>query len=290
MHGSFTIRRVATTQPFTRQWTAQVFGLTTGSAKRRGAATSSPDSSSSSESSPHEGAQSRASTFAKSAPVEQRNPASPFNSTKLPFPSGSITQADPYRLHAHCTKHNTILSLTRDVPHLDDGDVSGILQKLKSGERAVSTPVDSTIFGKTVARVTCGALGFKKAQRGTFEAATRTTGRMLELIEQVGCAGYVNLPLCLCDDPISIHRSVVRKTKKDGVRVRDPPPTTIELIFKGFGPGREAVVAALQTDRGSFVRRMIKRVTDATPIKIGGTRPKKRRMLSPPLQLGRRRR
>ncbi|CAD6566250.1 MAG: hypothetical protein CYPHOPRED_000534 [Cyphobasidiales sp. Tagirdzhanova-0007] len=270
MHGSFTIRRVATTQPFTRQWTAQVFGLTTGSAKRRGAATSSPDSSSSSESSPHEGAQSRASTFAKSAPVEQRNPASPFNSTKLPFPSGSITQADPYRLHAHCTKHNTILSLTRDVPHLDDGDVSGILQKLKSGERAVSTPVDSTIFGKTVARVTCGALGFKKAQRGTFEAATRTTGRMLELIEQVG--------------------SVVRKTKKDGVRVRDPPPTTIELIFKGFGPGREAVVAALQTDRGSFVRRMIKRVTDATPIKIGGTRPKKRRMLSPPLQLGRRRR
>lgn len=62
------------------------------------------------------------------------------------------------------------------------------------------------------------------------------------------------------------------------------------MIFKGFGQGREALVAALNSSQGDEVRRKISKITDATPIKIGGVRPKKRRKLSPPLDLGRRRR
>lgn len=52
-----------------------------------------------------------------------------------------------------------------------------------------------------------------------------------------------------------------------------------EVLFKGFGQGREAVFKALMTSEGDEVRPFVTRVTDVTPIKIGGTRAKKRRRL-----------
>jgi small subunit ribosomal protein S11 len=52
-----------------------------------------------------------------------------------------------------------------------------------------------------------------------------------------------------------------------------------EVLFKGFGRGREAVNKALMTSEGDAVRPFITRVTDNTPIKIGGTRAKKTRRL-----------
>ena len=53
----------------------------------------------------------------------------------------------------------------------------------------------------------------------------------------------------------------------------------IEVLFKGFGLGREAVVKALMTSEGDDVRPYVTRVTDNTPIKIGGTRARKTRRL-----------
>lgn len=125
-------------------------------------------------------------------------------------------------------------------------------------------------YGQTVARTSCGQLGFRKAQRSTFEAATKTALRMFDMID-------------------GLEEGRDRK-RKDGSRVTDPKVTGIELIFKGYGQGRDAIVAALQTDRGKRVGALVRRVTDATPIKVGGTRPRKRRMLSPPLDLSRKRR
>jgi len=52
-----------------------------------------------------------------------------------------------------------------------------------------------------------------------------------------------------------------------------------EVLFKGFGRGREAVYKALMTSEGDEVRPFVTRVTDNTPIKIGGTRAKKTRRL-----------
>lgn len=52
-----------------------------------------------------------------------------------------------------------------------------------------------------------------------------------------------------------------------------------EVLFKGFGRGREAVFKALMTSEGDDVRPFVTRVTDNTPIKIGGTRAKKTRRL-----------
>lgn len=85
-------------------------------------------------------------------------------------------------------------------------------------------------------------------------------------------------------------RSERERTTKHGQKVRDEQAGTIELVLKGFGPGREALISALGSAPGEEIRKKVKRITDATPLKIGGVRPKKRRKLSPPLDLGRRRR
>jgi len=133
-----------------------------------------------------------------------------------------------------------------------------IMEKGEAGtlSSGSSSGVDPKIYGQTVLRSSSGAVGFKKGQRSSFEAATRASNRMFEMIEKLG--------------------QTDRKTNH-GNKIMDPQPTEIELVLKGFGQGREAVFAALQTDAGKRVRNLIRRITDATPIKIGGTRPRKRR-------------
>jgi len=149
---------------------------------------------------------------------------------------------------------------------------------LHAGEQGIGFSNDTSLeekerdakqYGQTVGRVSCGSVGFRKAQRATFEAATRCSARMFEIIEQLGTKD--------------------RKTK-NGTVIRDAKVGHIELVLKGFGPGREALTAALSTTVGATTRRLIRQVTDETPIKIGGVRPKKRRKLAPPLDLSRRRR
>ncbi|KAH9947292.1 hypothetical protein B0H21DRAFT_665130, partial [Amylocystis lapponica] len=50
-----------------------------------------------------------------------------------------------------------------------------------------------------------------------------------------------------------------------------------ELYLNGFGHGRDAVHKALMASEGLEVKRQLRRVTDKTPIKIGGTRAKKQK-------------
>ncbi|KAI0068974.1 translational machinery component, partial [Artomyces pyxidatus] len=59
----------------------------------------------------------------------------------------------------------------------------------------------------------------------------------------------------------------------------EQPGARYEMVFKGFGQGRDAVYKALMTSEGDDVRPFVNRVTDQTPIKIGGTRAKKMRRL-----------
>jgi len=61
--------------------------------------------------------------------------------------------------------------------------------------------------------------------------------------------------------------------------IQDAHPLELELFFKGFGQGREAMHKALLTSEGDTVRQLVTRITDRTPIKIGGTRAKKTRRL-----------
>lgn len=112
-------------------------------------------------------------------------------SNRSPYSPSRLHPVAPYRLHAHCTKHNTILSLTKDLPdelqkYLENKNVEGAFNAMQSGKGVSEDSIDPKILGQTVLRVSPGLLGLKKAQRGTFEAASRASVQMFNLIAQLG--------------------------------------------------------------------------------------------------------
>jgi len=71
----------------------------------------------------------------------------------------------------------------------------------------------------------------------------------------------------------------VKQLSRESAEMGGAGVARFEVLFKGFGRGREAVFKALMTSEGDDVRPFIARVTDNTPIKIGGTRARKMRRL-----------
>ncbi|WFD23589.1 hypothetical protein MEQU1_002283 [Malassezia equina] len=102
--------------------------------------------------------------------------------------------------------------------------------------------------GEPLARASGGSVGFRKAARSGYEA------------------GY---------------RAAVRVFQQIGANKKRWNVNGIEVLWNGFGQGREAVFRAFQASEGEMVRNLVKVMTDKTPIKIGGVRPKKRRSTYP---------
>ena len=100
--------------------------------------------------------------------------------------------------------------------------------------------------GNPVAWWSGGSCGFKKVNRASYEAGYQCTVRAFE--------------------------KILDYRKEVG-------PFALEIIFKGFGQGREAMQKALLAAEGGRVRPFVSRLTDETPVKIGGTRAKKARRL-----------
>ncbi|KAF5388271.1 hypothetical protein D9615_000175 [Tricholomella constricta] len=96
-----------------------------------------------------------------------------------------------------------------------------------------------------LASFTGGSCGFKKVNRSSYEAGYQCAVHMFKHIA-------------------------------DLAQTRD---FQIDLYFKGFGQGRDAMHRALLTTEGENVRPLVVSITDRTPIKIGGTRAKKMRRL-----------
>ena len=94
--------------------------------------------------------------------------------------------------------------------------------------------------------VSTGNLGFRKANRGTYDAAYQLGAYMMKRIRDNG---------------------LLTKIEK------------LELVLRGFGDGREAIKKILLGQEGMGLRPRIVRVTDATRLKFGGTRSKKPRRL-----------
>jgi len=90
-----------------------------------------------------------------------------------------------------------------------------------------------------------GCCGFKHSRRGEYEAGYQCAVRIFKKI----------------DERLSVE------------------PFLLELIYKGFGLGRQALDSALLTTEGQNIRPLLVRLTDRTPLKIGGTRAKKARRL-----------
>lgn len=91
-----------------------------------------------------------------------------------------------------------------------------------------------------------GNIGFRKAGRGSYDAAYQLTAFTLKTMKE---------------------RGMLRDIKK------------LEIVMRGFGAGREAVTKAILGAEGRNIRDKISAVLDATRLKIGGTRsPKPRRL------------
>lgn len=94
--------------------------------------------------------------------------------------------------------------------------------------------------------VSCGNIGFRKAARGSYDAAYQLAAFVMLRIKDMGWL---------------------------------PRIQGVELVYRGFGQGREAVTKAILGSEGRDVRPLIKKLSDSTRLKFGGTRSKKPRRL-----------
>ncbi|KAK7061518.1 putative 37S ribosomal protein S18, mitochondrial [Favolaschia claudopus] len=106
--------------------------------------------------------------------------------------------------------------------------------------------------GAVISWISGGSNGFKKRNRSSYEAGYQCAVKMFENIEKEAKSYEAN--------PENFEK-----------------PFKIDLFCKGFGQGRDALFKALMTAQGDVVRNRIASVTDRTPLKIGGTRSRKRK-------------
>ncbi|GAA5835488.1 hypothetical protein JCM9279_004556 [Rhodotorula babjevae] len=184
-------------------------------------------------------------------------PATRSSRTPAPFQAGEFLQqsnsrarthrlTQPYKLHVYSTRNNTILTLSTSPAASPSSSYS-------SGSSEGAGP------HHPIAWVSAGNAGYKGAARGTYDAAVEVTLRMFRKIQD------------LVEPPVLAGGQ--------RVKAAGPPPTELEVVWKGFGQGRDAVFRTLMGAEGDNVRGLVRRVTDATPLKVGGTRPKKRRVI-----------
>jgi len=99
---------------------------------------------------------------------------------------------------------------------------------------------------KMVLSLSTGQIGFRKAGRGSYDAAYQLGAFTLKQIQE---------------------RGLLRDIKK------------LEVVLRGFGAGREAVTKVLLGQEGRLIRNRISAVVDSTRLKFGGARsPKPRRL------------
>ncbi|THH33836.1 hypothetical protein EUX98_g358 [Antrodiella citrinella] len=101
--------------------------------------------------------------------------------------------------------------------------------------------------GEGVKTFSGGICGFKGNRRSSYEAGYMCATKAIEYLQTV--------------------------------KEKDPRSVRVNLYLKGFGQGRDATHKALLAAEGEVVRKSITSITDKTPMKIGGTRAKKKRRL-----------
>ncbi|KAI0002778.1 translational machinery component [Xylariaceae sp. FL0662B] len=99
---------------------------------------------------------------------------------------------------------------------------------------------------KAIVSLSCGNIGFRKTKRGSYDAAYQLAAYAMDKLNQGGW-----------------HKKI----------------DTLEVVLRGFGPGREAATKVLLGNEGRLIRPKIVKVSDSTRIKFGGTRSKKPRRL-----------
>jgi len=145
----------------------------------------------------------------------------------------------PHRLHVLSTKHNTHLTLVQPPRPASQTASSGISSTNASA-------ADQKKMVDMLLSISAGNIGFRKAGRGSYDAAYQLTAFTLKTMKERGMLRDIN---------------------------------KLEIVMRGFGPGREAFTKAILGAEGRDIRSRISAVVDATRLKIGGTRsPKPRRL------------
>ncbi|KAI5278353.1 hypothetical protein KEM52_004715 [Ascosphaera acerosa] len=110
--------------------------------------------------------------------------------------------------------------------------------------------------------LSCGNIGLRKAQRKTYDAAHQLTAHVLAQINEK----YLN--------PAVGEGGGLAAGSGPNDRIRQ-----VEVVFKGYGVGREAFTKALLGAEGKHIRPLVCKVTDATKLKFGGPRSRASRRL-----------
>lgn len=122
---------------------------------------------------------------------------------------------EPFHFHVFSHKHNTHITVTK--------------------------PNRGAILS-----MSAGQIGFRKAKRGTYDAAYQLSAYVMDKLNQGGW-----------------HKVI----------------KSMEVVLRGFGNGREAATKVLLGAEGKMIRGAITKVSDATKLKFGGTRsPRPRRL------------
>jgi small subunit ribosomal protein S11 len=151
----------------------------------------------------------------------------------------AATEQKAHRLHVLATKHNTHLTLVQPPKPASQTTSSGISSTNASA-------ADQKKMVDVLLSLSAGNIGFKKAGRGSYDAAYQLTAFTLKTMQERGMMHDIN---------------------------------KLEIVMRGFGAGREAVTKAILGAEGKNIRDRISAVLDATRLKIGGTRsPKPRRL------------
>lgn len=194
-----------------------------------------------------------------------------------PFTPNPRRQPPPpinkYFLHVHASGNNTLLHL------------------MNAQGNALSK-----------SQVSAGLLKYRHKQRSTFDAGFRCALEMLRRVEKeneenirrrgpqlqleqeqeqaVRGGGLLAAENAEMEDETSTGLEKANTDGGDqGGRRSVVKAMDIEVVFKGFGQGKQAFFAALTSSEGNVVRPLISRLTDRTAIKIGGERSKKARRL-----------
>jgi small subunit ribosomal protein S11 len=104
---------------------------------------------------------------------------------------------------------------------------------------------------KVIFRTSPGMHGYRKFNRSTYEASHTCATAMVRRLEE----------------------------EKERLREEGRDPPRVALMLNGFGQGREAMTTVLLSGEGRTVQNMVWTITDKTPIKVGGVRPRKAKRL-----------
>lgn len=143
-------------------------------------------------------------------------------------------------LHCNFKKNNTFLTLTRVQ-----------MDKNQHLNNPNATFNEKVLYYLTLPQRIClsqstGYLGFRKAQRGEYEASFQLSSHIFKTINE---------------------KNLLKDSGK------------LEIVVRGFGKGRRAFFDSLKGKEGNGIREYVTRLSDLTPIAFGGNRAPSRRRI-----------